>query len=41
MVIDREEDIYNYFKFVYVHSTHSANKGIFMDSITVDSTVKN
>ena len=31
MVIDREEDMYFYMKFIYVHSTFSANKGIFMD----------
>ena len=32
MVIDKEEDICFYIKFAYVHSTLSANKGIFMDS---------
>ena len=31
MVIDREEGMYFYFQFVYVHATLSASKGIFMD----------
>ena len=42
MAIDRKED-YFYFKFVCVHSTLSANKGIFLDynSYNNYSTVKN
>ena len=32
MITDRQEDIYFYLKFVYVHSTFSANNGIFIDS---------
>ena len=31
MIIDREEVIYFYLKFIHVHPTFSANKGIFMD----------
>ena len=32
MIIDGEKETFFYLRFIYVHSTYLANKGIFIDS---------